>query len=355
MPVRIVDGCDTREISAAVELAESTADTTLDRLELAERDPGGVRPSPRSAPRTRGSLLLARVDARVGSGPAWLSCRNRTQPAVSSTCPAPDANHASRANLVGRGVGFGFGVKCQGGRNSAKSYDTKLIKLAIRSVSETASTVGGLGVSASVAALLEGVLNVMRIKKLALTGAGLVALGTLGLVIANRTAAVGGSPYQESVPRGDEPLVREVGSDGGAIGSPKAIPRTQFVTQTYYVGDILGEWTWPARRSVSVPGQPATEVRPVCGHETAHGFYFLDRRPRHLANGELRREGRRRRIRTSWFPFMLSISLIIRCSPEVHDQVANTLRGLRVLLQARDERTLPSPAEPPKSPQAVYS
>jgi hypothetical protein len=52
-------------------------------------------------------------------------------------------------------------------------------------------------------------------------------------------------------------------------------------------------------------------------------------------------------------PFQRSVSLIIRCPREVHDQVANTLRGLRVVLHARDERTLPSPAEPPKSPQAV--
>jgi hypothetical protein len=50
-------------------------------------------------------------------------------------------------------------------------------------------------------------------------------------------------------------------------------------------------------------------------------------------------------------PFQLSISLIIKGTPEVHDQVGNTLRRLRVLLQARDERTRPSPAEPPKSPQ----
>ena len=63
---------------------------------------------------------------------------------------------------------------------------TKLVKLAIRSVPETASTVGGLGTLASVATLLKGVLNVMRIKKLAIAAAGSIALGTLSLVIANR-------------------------------------------------------------------------------------------------------------------------------------------------------------------------
>ncbi len=35
-------------------------------------------------------------------------------------------------------------------------------------------------------------------------------------------------------------------------------------------------------------------------------------------------------------PFFLSVSLIIRCTPEVHEEVANLLRGLRRLQEARD-------------------
>ena len=39
-------------------------------------------------------------------------------------------------------------------------------------------------------------------------------------------------------------------------------------------------------------------------------------------------------------PFYLSISLIVRCPEEVHDQVANLLRLLRVLIHARDNRAV---------------
>lgn len=39
-------------------------------------------------------------------------------------------------------------------------------------------------------------------------------------------------------------------------------------------------------------------------------------------------------------PFYLSISLIVNCPGEVHDQVASLLRGLRGVLEARDARTL---------------
>ena len=55
-----------------------------------------------------------------------------------------------------------------------------LIKLATGRGSGTAATVGGLGISASVATLLKGVLSVMNIKKLALMAAGLTALGRIG-------------------------------------------------------------------------------------------------------------------------------------------------------------------------------
>jgi len=47
-------------------------------------------------------------------------------------------------------------------------------------------------------------------------------------------------------------------------------------------------------------------------------------------------------------PFYLSISLIVRCPREVHDQVASLLRGLRDLLTARDATTArPDPSEVP--------
>jgi hypothetical protein len=195
--------------------------------------------------------------------------RNRTEPAVPGTCSAPIADDASRADLDGHR----FRVALESNARAAampRIVRTKLINLAIRSVSEIASMVGAVGVSTSAAVLVEGVVGVLRIKTLAITAVGLVALGTLGLVIANRAAAVGGSTYQKSVPRGDAPSVRQAGADGKAIGSPKAIPQAQYVTQTYYVGDILGtDQRLGARLSpVSVPGHPATALQ-----------HFVDMKP----------------------------------------------------------------------------
>ena len=115
-----------------------------------------------------------------------------------------------------------------------------LIRLATGWGSETAARVGGLGTSASVATLLEGVLNVIRIKKLAIMATALLGVGTLGLVIADRAAAVGGPQLQEAAPTSRDPLMQQVGSDGRPIGSSPAEPRSEMITKTYYVGDIVG-------------------------------------------------------------------------------------------------------------------
>jgi hypothetical protein len=59
-------------------------------------------------------------------------------------------------------------------------------------------------------------------------------------------------------------------------------------------------------------------------------------------------------------PFYLSISLIVRSTPDVHMQVGTTLRALRQLLSARDNRTAEhhqadkpkfSPTPPPGDPK----
>ena len=51
----------------------------------------------------------------------------------------------------------------------------------------------------------------------------------------------------------------------------------------------------------------------------------------------------------SIIPFPLSISLIVKCSPEVHKQVATTLRGLRQLLMATDNQAVQQ--QPPEQPK----
>jgi hypothetical protein len=178
------------------------------------------------------------------------------------------------------------------------------------------------------------------------------------------------------MPRNDEPLAGRVGTDGRAIGSPKAIPRTQSVTQTYYVGDILGTEPRLVAGSTSVrdPARPLAGVRAVVDMKPLTDLIASTIAPGTwktgdaIMNVDTSKTFAPRDWRTidpilhdetsSWnvmVPFQLSISLIIKGTPEVHDQVGNTLRRLRVLLQARDERTHPSPAEPPKSPQAANS
>jgi hypothetical protein len=248
-----------------------------------------------------------------------------------------------------------------------------LIKLATQWVSESAATVGGLGASASVAALLEGVLNVMRIKKLAVMATGLVAMGTLGFVIADRAAAVGGSPFQESAPPIDTRAFRQGGPNGKPLESPFANsrPDPRTITQTYYVGDLLevrqrlGPGSIPPGKATgAVSGEPLkvdmsplinfliTTVAPGTWEnhydtrwdaaEMAFGIAVTNPDDNTVTN----------KPKGSIVPFFLSISLIVKCSPEVHKQVATTLRGLRQFLMATDNQASQQqlPGQPKTSP-----
>jgi RNA polymerase sigma factor (sigma-70 family) len=227
-----------------------------------------------------------------------------------------------------------------------------LIRLAIGCGVETAARVGGLGASASVAALLEGVLNVMRIKKLAIMATALVGVGALGLVIADRAAAVGGSQLQEAAPTSRDPAIRPVGPDGRPIGAVAAKPGTGIVTQAYYVGDILGVMPPAGIASASPEAKnqgtyavrPKVDVQPIMhliSSTIAPGTWQIDD-----ALEQARGQKTNRMV-----PFYLSISLIVKCPEEVHDQVANLLRGLRGVLEVRDARTVQP--DPGKVPPAV--
>jgi RNA polymerase sigma factor (sigma-70 family) len=230
-----------------------------------------------------------------------------------------------------------------------------LNKLATEWVSESAATAAGMGASASVAALLEGVLKVMRIKKLAIVAAALVGTGALGLLIADRAAAVGGTTIQESAQGKHDSDVRPAGSDGRPAGAnTPGRPGSEFITQTYYVGDIIGvtrqfivgskpdDNTAPALRS-DVDMNPimdliSSTVAPSTWQTDETSGQVVGRRTNHMV------------------PFYLSISLIIRSPKDVHDQVANLLRGLRVLLDARDNRTAKREAmDHPNTPQPLSS
>jgi RNA polymerase sigma factor (sigma-70 family) len=168
----------TREISAAVERSKSTADRTLDRLEAA----GVIHEELDRLPeRLRAPVVLCYLQGLTHELAAGqLGCPVGTVRSRLSRARAQLLIRITRRGLTLSAAGLVSALDSNArAAEIPQMLQTKLIKSAIRSVSETASTVGGLGVSASVVALLEGVLNVMRIKKIALTGAGLVALGTL--------------------------------------------------------------------------------------------------------------------------------------------------------------------------------
>jgi Sigma-70, region 4 len=223
-----------------------------------------------------------------------------------------------------------------------------LIRMATEWASETAATVGAPGASASVAALLEGVLNVMRIKKIAIAATVLLGAGALGLVIANRAVAVGGAQLQESAQPSSDPSGRTIGPEGRPIAARPEKRDSNLITRTYYVGDILGVTLSerPNSPAMKKTNPPASDVRPKVDMKPIMDLISSTVAPRTWqmddASGHADRHGNR------MVPFYPSIGLIVRCPQEAHDQVAKLLRGLRGVLEARDARTArPDPSEVP--------
>jgi RNA polymerase sigma factor (sigma-70 family) len=328
-----------REVSAAAERAESPPENSVDRLEAAVviQEELGHLPA-----RLRAPLVLCYLQGMTHELAAGeLGCPVGTVRSRLSRARAQLLRRITRRGLTLSAAALVAALESNA-RAVAIPPNVRitLIKLAAQWVPETAATVGGLGASASVAALLEGVLNVMRIKKLAVMATGLVAMGTLGFVIADRAAAVGGSPLQESAPSSTDPVIRQVGPDGRPVGALLAKPRPETVTKTYYVGDLVEAPQLPgAISTIPVSGGPAAGVRPMVNVQPV-----MDLIASTVAPGTWNVDDGRGPVivsRTnSMVPFYLSISLIVRCPEEVHDQVANLLRLLRVLIHARDNRAV---------------
>ena len=210
-----------REVSAVADVAESPGESSVDRLEAAVVIQEELARLPE---RLRAPLVLC-----------YLQGMTHELAAGQLGCPVGTVRSRlsrGRAQLLRRITRRGLTLSAAGLVSALESnaiaaavppiVRITLIKLATGWVSESAATVGGIGASASVAALLEGVLNVMRIKKLAIIVTGLVSLAALGFVIAERATAVGGSPFQESgSPSGDR-VVRQVGPNGRPIELPVA-------------------------------------------------------------------------------------------------------------------------------------
>ncbi len=222
---------------------------------------------------------------------------------------------------------------------------------------------GGIGISVSVATLLEGVLNVIRIKKLAMVAMGAITVGAVGLALT--VAMVGrAEPPGETVPVEKE-LVRGIGPDGRVQGAFSAKPSSRLATMTYYVGDIVSP---PAPRAkpvspnasgppASPPPQPAPDFKPVIELITStvasSAWIVNDGREQQTVSKLDVGEGDRKKPIGSITPFLLSVSLIIEATPETHDQVANLLRGVRGLVDSRDRQAVAEPGRLEPSPSTL--
>jgi RNA polymerase sigma factor (sigma-70 family) len=338
----------TRRVSEAVEIAAIEAEYTLDRDETAVVIQEELARLPE---RLRAPLVLCYLQGMTHELAAGqLGCPVGTVRSRLSRGRARLLRRITRRGLTLSAVALVSALESNARAAAVPpSVRIALIRLATGCGSETAARVGGLGASASVAALLEGALNVIRIKKLAIMATVLVGVGALGLVIADRAAAVGGSQLQEAAPTSRDPAIRPVGPDGRPIGALPAAANSEIVTQAYYVGDILGVTLplGPGSPSPENIKQRASEVRPTVDMQPVMKLISSTIAPQTWqVDGALEQGGGRKT--NKMVPFYLSISLIIRCPKEVHDQVGKLLRGLRVVMDARDARTVrPDPRTVP--------
>jgi RNA polymerase sigma factor (sigma-70 family) len=200
-----------------------------------------------------------------------------------------------------------------------------LVKIAAQLAVGT-TLIDGCGVPARVTALLEGVLNVLRVKKLASSVVGLAVAGVVA-------ATAGLSVFSASGQTGQPVEARKIGGDGGRVA---ADPHETYV-KTYYIGDLLpaNEKGMPrqvTKRSldgVTTDSQPRIDMSPVVE------IIACTIRPGTWTVND-RRAGAGAQTVGQITPFYLSCSLIIRHTDVAHGEVADLLRKLRRLVHSRD-------------------
>jgi RNA polymerase sigma factor (sigma-70 family) len=226
-----------------------------------------------------------------------------------------------------------------------------IVPLATRTGVQTAQT---RLASVSVLNLVEGVTNVMNLKKLVLAVSGVLLMGvvvTMGCVLAfQEPGSAVGSVHGDKGPQGRREPATTAAEPGRAT--------KEVFTKPYYVGDILlagrsadkrqsidmtpliefittriapGTWrivdTLEKENTVAGLPSPSRTVDPS-GKELA-GPSDSNKRG---ATGESDRTKTGQIV-----PFFLSVSLIVRHDAEVHEQVANLLREFRAVLFGRPE------------------
>jgi RNA polymerase sigma factor (sigma-70 family) len=211
-----------------------------------------------------------------------------------------------------------------------------LVKTAAQLVAGTASLRGGCGLTARVAALLEGVLKVLRAKQIA---SSLTAVAVIGVV----ATVAGLSVFSASGQTGDGDDRRPESKRARDVLKDDERPAVKTIVKTYYVGDLIlppGNQLATAKGGgYSHPWVDMTPVIDLITNTVAKGTWTVDYGPPGAATsdgraGAIMATGTSSKTVGHVTPFFLSISVIVRHTPEVHDQVANLLRHLRRLLDA---------------------
>ena len=303
-------------------------------------DPRGAGTLAWAAARSFASVLLRRTDSRARCWSAQVSRGHRAQP------PSPRQGAFATA-ARGRGLAIPVaGVAAILNANATGAVVSPhlrgpLIKMAGRLLAESATVPGGIPLSASVASLLEGVLSMMRIEKLAIVAAACLSVGAL-------VSVVGAAAFSGDGQSGERPVARPA-SQAERVPAPQPEARTDMFTRTYYVGDILG---------VDVTGRdPADEehklvnvdplIKLITSTVAPGTWQTLDVSGQATSvlptRGKIPDSRALEAVRTSpgrtITPFYLSLSLIVKGEAEIHEQLAVFMKGLRDLIFARDRRT----------------
>ncbi len=217
------------------------------------------------------------------------------------------------------------------------SIHVSLVKTAAHLAAGTASLRHGCGVPERVVALLEGVLRMFRWKQAAGAGAAFAMAGVVVTVAGMTVFAGSGS-------EGDEPTSRPI----AVRVRPVEPTGRNSIVKTYYVGDLL---LGPSRQKTvgDVAERRTVDMKPIIKLITsmvARGTWTVHDSSK-ASDVEVAGENARytsilkRQVASKTpgtiTPFFLTISLIVRQTPEVHDELANFLRLLRELIDSREK------------------
>ncbi len=192
----------------------------------------------------------------------------------------------------------------------------------------------GIDLIRSFVTFLEGVLKVSQVKKIAVL-ATVISVGALAFAFAERSKVAGQTPE----PRGQSDATQfeshAIGPDGRPIGTRPVKEAKVPYPKTYYVGDLVPVINRKNRRMADMtPLIDLIEIAVAPGTWNIQDGYGHARAPR-----SSRYENAASDPQNAMVPFFLSVSLIVKCSPEVHQEVADLLRFLRRLKDADEEAT----------------